>query len=227
MKLKEIRQAVRAELLRFGLEQKADFAIDYVVNQGAAVFARETRIIRKTQTIDVQAGTADYTLQASALEVLQARYDNRPLDVTGPEELARYYDRWPEAPAGRPYAYYLYDSRTIRLFPTPADALASGLKIDLVAGWAYDLSGDDDEPETGPSGGDAAKINGLPARYHLVLVYYAAKQIALPQVADKDQGPAAAIAELEQRYQQLLDEARADAAGNHSRGIRRVPFRSF
>jgi hypothetical protein len=226
MILSAIRTAVRAELLRFGMEQRADFALDYFVNQGGNIFSRESRAIRKTQTTSTVANQEDYTLQTGALEVLQARFNDQVLAITSPEELAGFYPSWPTQAAGTPRAYHLFDAKTIRLFPKPSAAVTNGLKIDLVAGWVTDLAADNDDPET---------VNGLPARYHLALVYYAAKQIALPQAGGppdgkgggQPQGAAAAIADLEARYQQLLEEARSDVARGYTHEFRRVPFKAF
>lgn len=121
--------------------------LDMYVNDGYNDVARRTKILRDIATINIVAGTAEYSLPSNFIMEKRVTIENLRIRKTTIESIDS-IDRSKDDPSnkGNSLAYYFWGSK-IGLYPTPASAITGGLKVYYVRLPLTALAADADIPE--------------------------------------------------------------------------------
>lgn len=197
MDLSELRKVVQAEVLRFGKKIPTSMKLDHYINLGGRAFLADTRLRRSLGTVAVTThGTAatghhTFTTHADMLDIVEVYHNSDKLVKTSREELSVFEPDWQTASDGTPDTYLPVTGKRIRVYTPVVLADAGKVTCDLVLGWSSDMTIAGHTP--------ADDNREIPEAYHIALADHAAWKLT-------------GSAELQSRYNELVNQARVEVA---------------
>lgn len=198
MDLSELRKTVQAEVLRFGKKIPTAMKLDHYINLGGRAFLADTRLRRSLGTVAATTHAAaaatghhTFTTHTDMLDIVEVYYDSDKLVKTSREELSVFEPDWQTALDGIPDVYLPVTGKRIRVHVPVVLANVGKITCDLVLGWSSDMT------IAGHTPADDGRE--IPEAYHVAIADYAAWKLT-------------GSAELQSRYNELVNQARVEVA---------------
>ena len=151
----QIGSAARYYLHEINVDHVTGTVLNSNINLAQRDVNRDTRFYRGWLNIGLQTGVQEYSLSASAMEVLRGHIatgaNTKKLDATSLSDLDRDNADWQAATAGTPTKYYI-DGNTIGFEPKPHGVAAAGTEHFRCVLSPADLASATTEPTWCPNG---------------------------------------------------------------------------